>query len=99
MQYSLAYHMFVDVLWNNGYVYDGGAGIDHLWYLLIFHAHNVDSVYFQQLMVSQQTVPSCRWVLHQTNYVSIFELESNMTKRVLVQSNSSLKRPRKTIFF
>lgn len=92
-KYSLAYHVFVDVMRYNSYVYNGRALFNNLSYILIFQADHMDRVHFQKLVIRQDTITSCRRVLYQTNYLTILELEAHMTKGILVQSYSSLKRP------
>lgn len=90
----LAYHVFINIVWNNCNVYNGRTGIDHLCYLLIFHSHNMHCINFQYLMVSQQSIASSGRVLYQTNNFAIFKLKAEMIVWILVKSNSSLKRPK-----
>lgn len=76
---------------NNGYVYNDWAFFNNLCYILIFHANYIDCIHFQKLVISQDTITSCRRVLYQTNYLAILKLEANMAEGIFVQSYGSLE--------
>jgi len=59
--------------------------------VLIFQSNYILSIYFQNLMISQQSVTSCRRVLDQSDDFSIFVLETDVAAAVLVQSDGSFE--------
>ena len=95
--YNGAGHVLHDVAVDHG-GYDGdgyhvAALQDDVPDLLILDAHDVLAVNLQQVVVDQQSVPGSGGVHGYGGDLSFFELEANVSCRVLVEGESPLEGP------